>query len=271
MTIKEVLIKATKELKRAKIDSSTLDADVLLSYLLKKPKEYLYAHPEKILTDKQQKKYNQLIKKRANRMPAAYLTDQKEFYGLNFYVDQNVLIPRPFTERLVEGVLQEAKKNKNKKITIADIGTGSGCIAIAVKKYLPQATLYATDLSPKALTVAQKNARQHKLPIQFFQGDLLEPIKDKKIDYLLANLPYLKSNQIKKELKYEPRQSMVGSLNDIKRLLRQINKLKKQPVRIFLEIDKRQEKAVAEVIKKYRLKATLVSAFAAFEHGTPKK
>ncbi|MFH1173226.1 MAG: peptide chain release factor N(5)-glutamine methyltransferase [bacterium] len=268
ITIRQALIEATKQLKQAKIDSSALDADVLLSYLLKKHKAYLYTYPEKELTNKQKREYGQLIKKRAARMPTAYLTGHKDFYGLDFKVNKNVLIPRPFTESLVEQVIKEVG---NKKIIIADIGTGSGCIAIALKKHLPQATVYATDISPKALVVAQKNAKKNQVKIKFLKGDLLKPIRDKKIDYLIANLPYLKASQIKDELKYEPRTSLIGSVNDIKKLLQQITKLKEKPTKIFLEIDRRQTKAIKESIKKLGLKAFLISAYVISKHGAPKK
>jgi len=274
MTIRQALLKATQQLNQVKINSASLDADVLLTFILNKSKEYLYTYPEKELTKKQTEKYNQLIKKRRQRIPVAYLTNHKEFYGLDFYVNRDVLIPRPLTEQLVEKVINEIeneqKKNK-KRITIADIGTGSGCIPVAIKKHLPQATVYATDISKKALAVAKKNAKKYKTTIKFFRGDLLKPLKNKKIDFLIANLPYLKSDQIKNELTYEPKQAVVGSVNDIKRLLKEISELKQKPEKIFLEIDKRQEKVIKQTIKKYQLKAFLVSAYAASEYGKPKK
>ncbi|MFH1226121.1 MAG: HemK/PrmC family methyltransferase, partial [bacterium] len=144
MNIKKILKQAAEKLKAAKIDSAFLDADILLAFTLKKPKEFLYSYPEKKLTKNQLAKFNQLINRRAKREPVAYLINRKEFYGLDFYVDKNVLIPRPLTETLVEEII---KKVKNKKVVIADIGTGSGCIAITLKKHLPQATIYAIDIS----------------------------------------------------------------------------------------------------------------------------
>lgn len=226
MTIKQALIEATKKLK------SALDADILLSHAIDKSKEYLYTYPEKNLTKKQTEKYNRLIKKRIKKIPVAYLTNHKEFFNLDFYVDKNVLIPRPLTESLVEEVIKEAK---NKKINIADIGTGSGCIAIALKKHLPQATVYATDISIAALNVAKKNAKKHRVKIKFFQGDLLAPLSNKKIDIIVANLPYLTKSQIKNELKYEPKTALLGGDKYIKKLLRQAKELKYQPEKIFLE------------------------------------
>lgn len=231
-TIKEAQVSATQKLDKIGIDSSALDTDVLLSFVLKKPKEFLYTYPEKKLTASQIKKYNFLIKKRIKKMPIAYLIGHKEFFGLNFYVDKNVLIPRPLTESLVEAVIKEIK---NKKAIIADIGTGSGCIAIALKKHLPQATIYAVDISVAALKVAKKNARKHHAKIIFKKGNLLDPIKKIKIDYIVANLPYLKVGQIKDELIYEPKTALLGGDKYIKKLLRQIKNLSHSPKKIFLE------------------------------------
>lgn len=232
MTIKQALKQAAQKLAAAGIDSSALDADILLSFVLKKPKEFLYTYPEKILTKNQLTRFNQLINRRAKHEPVAYLTQHKEFFGLDFYVDKNVLIPRPLTESLVEQVIKEVG---NKKVVIADIGTGSGCIAIALKKHLPQATIYATDISAAALLVAKKNARKHRVKIKFLQGNLLEPLKNKKIDIIVANLPYLNKNQIKNELTFEPKIALLGGKKYIKELLRQAKKLKYQPKKIFLE------------------------------------
>ncbi len=257
MTIKEILKQAIKQLNKAKIDSSALDADILLSFVLKKPKEFLYTYPEKKLTKNQLAGFNRLINCRVKREPVAYLTHHKEFYGLDFYVDKNVLIPRPLTESLVEEVINYAK---NQRLTIADIGTGSGCIAITLKKHLPNTTIYATDISPAALKVAKKNARKHKTKIKFFKGNLLEPFLPPssrkatfrnvafKIDYIVANLPYLNKTQIKNELKYEPKTALLGGDKYIKELLWQAKKLKPRPKKIFLEIKQKQKIRTKEII-----------------------
>ena len=132
MTIQQSLAWATIKLQRKNIPSATLDADILLSHTLNKDKAFIYAHPNHSLTQNQVTKFKKLINHRAKGEPVAYLIGHKEFYKLNFMVNKNVLIPRPETELLVDEVL------KNKKIkTIADIGTGSGCIAIALAKNNP--------------------------------------------------------------------------------------------------------------------------------------
>ncbi|MFA6271879.1 MAG: peptide chain release factor N(5)-glutamine methyltransferase [Patescibacteria group bacterium] len=200
---------ATQELVNHSITSATLDAEVLLSFVLKKPKEYILSHPEIILTQKQQTTLDKLIKRRTELEPVAYLTNNKEFYGLDFYVDKNVLIPRPETELLVETVLKEIKNDLT--ITIADIGTGSGCIAIAIAKNLPQAKIIAVDISNPALTVAKKNAKKYgvKKQIRFVCGDLLKKLNDP-VDIIIANLPYVPKNEAKKEISFEPKEALFG-------------------------------------------------------------
>jgi release factor glutamine methyltransferase len=230
---------------------SLLDSDLILSYVLNKPREYIYAHPEHKLTKNQRKKYLQLVSRRKKLEPIAYLVQEKEFFGLPFYVDHNVLIPRPDTEFLVEKIIKQTKNEKRK--TICDIGTGSGCIAIALKKYLPQCEVIATDISLKALNVAKKNAKQllnHKdmkgtknTKIIFYCSNLFNKVPKKyrgKIDIIVANLPYLPKNVAKKQsLKYEPK----IALQDKKYLpefLKQAKEFLRPNGKIFLETNKRQ-------------------------------
>ena len=246
------------------MDISSLDADILLSYVLKKPREFIYAHPEHKLTKKQQKKFLQLINRRKKLEPIAYIIRQKEFFSLPFYVDKNVLIPRPDTETLVEKVLnfiarQEtrslSKLTKNPSLrtraalTIIDIGTGSGCIAIALKKYLPQCKIIATDIAKKALKIAKKNAKINKMKIEFICSDLFDQVPKKylgKIDIIVANLPYLPKNVAKKKnLRYEPNIALQDK-KYLPKFLAQAEKYLSPQGKIFLEANKRQ----VNIIKK---------------------
>lgn len=225
MQVKEALNWAAKKLSQAKIDSAPLDAEILLAFVLRKNKEWLFTYPEKRLTDKQLKKLQKLVYQRANGMPVAYLTGEKEFYGYKFTINKNVLIPRPMTEELVEKSLQSINQSFNysiNQLSIVDVGTGSGCIIISIanelrKKYggLSQFKFYATDVSAKTLSVAQKNARLHRLSknIKFYRGQLLEPLKKIKIDLIVANLPYLNPSDIKKEksIQAEPKLALAGN------------------------------------------------------------
>lgn len=243
MTVKHALTWAINKLKAKKITSADLDAEVLLSHTLKKSREYLFTHPEASLSTYQLKSFRNLIARRGKHEPVAYLTSHKEFYGLDFIVNKSVLIPRPETENLVEAVIREVGY---KKWTIADIGTGSGCIAIALKKNLPKCKVLATDKSAAALKVAKKNVLKHQVKIQFKQGNLLEPIKNLKIDIIVANLPYLDDNMKNllkssdsKGLIYEPPMALKGGPDgyDIYRqFYKQLQQLKNKPKLVYLEM-----------------------------------
>lgn len=236
MQINKALIWAEHKLK--KIKTASLDAEILLSHALNKQKSFLYTYPEKKLTPSQFVRFDKYVSRRAENEPAAYITRHKEFYGLDFKINKYTLIPRPETEHLVEKIL------KNKKIkTIADIGTGSGCIAIALAKNNPGLKIYATDISAKALAVAKKNTKLHKIKnITFKKGNLLEPLKNTKLDALAANLPYLSEKTYKKnyeQLKYEPKNALLAGkdgLDCYKKLFSQINKLKYKPKYIYIEL-----------------------------------
>ena len=243
MTISSALNWAQAKLKKSKISHAYLDAELILSFLLKKDRSFLLAHPDIKLTPIQTKKFFLMIKKRSRNYPLAYIIKQKPFYNLNLYVDERVLIPRPETETLVDLAIALIKKYNLKKI--ADIGTGSGAIALALKKELPYLTVYGTDISKKALEVAQKNARRLKLHINFKQGDLLKPLKGKKIDLAVANLPYLAPSYFRqgaKEIKYEPKKALLAKkqgLEYYQSVIKQINIPKQPPAFIIFELDPR--------------------------------
>jgi len=248
MTIKHSLDLAIKKLKLKKNKTAALDAEVLLAFILKKPKEFLYTWPDKKLTADQTKKFQALISRRTGGEPVAYLIKNQEFYSLDFYVDKRVLIPRPETELLIEEVMEYVM---NQKLKIADIGTGSGCIAVALAKNLPAAKIIATDISKKALAVAKKNAGKHKAKIDFFYGNLLQPLinKKNKIDIIVANLPYLK-----KPLPFEPKTAFVGGKDGLEiyeKLIQQIANYKLRSKLILLEIDPRQIIKIKKIISKY--------------------
>lgn len=244
MTIKNTLWWAYKKLKDSKIKSAYLDADILLAYVLQKPKSFLYSYPDYQLTNKQRRRYKKLVNKRKNHCPIAYLTGYKEFYGLKFKVNKYVLIPRPESEEIIDKALKIINKRFIKHDTsyvICDIGTGSGCLMISLAKKLQELNiinnfeLIATDISRKALRVAQENAKYHQINkhIAFLKGDLLKPLQNKKVDLIIVNLPYLTKHDLKKEpsLKKEPPKALKGALYP--RLFKQIKKLKKAPIVIF--------------------------------------
>ncbi len=197
----------------------------LLSHVLKKPTSYLIAHPETTLTPVQAKNFTALATKRRRGVPYAYLTGHQGFYGLDFFVTNNVLIPRPETEQLVDWVLGRVKKTE--AATIVDVGTGSGCIAVTLARYLPKAHVIASDLSEKALVVAKKNARANGVSkrIAFRRGSLLACVKaSENFDLVVANLPYLTKAQLK-NVPHEPKLALHGGTRGlalIEKLITQI-------------------------------------------------
>ncbi|MFA4833538.1 MAG: peptide chain release factor N(5)-glutamine methyltransferase [Patescibacteria group bacterium] len=262
MFIKQALQKATGQLKKGSIKNPALEAEILLSHILKKDREFLFTYPEKELTNNQASYYKRLTSRRLKGEPVAYLTGQKEFYGLNFFVNKNVLIPRPETELMVEEALDLIVHNK-KRMTLIDVGTGSGCIIISLAKQLDlriknyDLRMLGVDISEKVLSVAKKNAELHGVnrKIKFVHGDLLKPalLNSKFINHnskmiILANLPYLTPTQIKSSptVKYEPEKALDGGRDGLKyykelfRQARQLKSLNPVSFSILCEIDPAQ-------------------------------
>ncbi|MEN8173371.1 MAG: peptide chain release factor N(5)-glutamine methyltransferase [Chloroflexota bacterium] len=172
-------------------ETYSLDAQVLLAQILDKPRSWVLAHPEAQLSDIQEEKLTTALKQLESNVPLPYVLGHWEFYGLAFTVSPAVLIPRPETELLIEdalGWLQEHPKARKG----ADVGTGSGCIAVTLAKLLPNLKLTATDISPEALEIARINAKKHAVDqqIKFIQANLL-PVSGGSFDIICANLPYI--------------------------------------------------------------------------------
>jgi release factor glutamine methyltransferase len=193
VSVSRSLLQAAQTLSAAGSDTPRLDAEVLLAHALGQDRAWLYAHPEYALGPDQLGVYQALIARRAEREPVAYLTGHKEFFGLDFVVTLGVLIPRPETERLVEIALQILKAGaRPDAVTIADVGTGSGAIAIALAIHVRAAHVLATDVSAAAVAVARHNAVRHGVAgrVDCLQGDLLAPLRGA-FHLIAANLPYL--------------------------------------------------------------------------------
>lgn len=173
------------------VESPRLDAEVLLSHILQKERIYLYVHFDEPLEAPELERFREMIKKRIQRIPVAYIIGEREFMGLCFHVSPAVLIPRPDTEILVEAAIERLKKTGGQRF--ADIGTGSGAIALSVVHYLPESAACAVDLSAEALAVARENADQLGLSerVEFFCGDLYQPVKTRRFDAILSNPPYI--------------------------------------------------------------------------------
>jgi len=226
MTINNAFIKA-KSLLCDNVKTPSLDASLLLCHLLDIDKTKLITDGNKILSKHFFLKYQRLLKRRLNGECIAYITGHKEFYGLDFIVNKNVLVPRPETEILVEKGL-ELLKNINAKVL--DLCTGSGAIAIAIKHKQPLLEVWAADISKKALAIARKNGDSHHLHINFLQSDLFNNIKINSIngyfDMIITNPPYVCSQKIKSldlEVQREPRIALDGGKDGLD-LIRRIIK-----------------------------------------------
>jgi len=181
-------------------------------FVLGRDRAYLHAHPERELTADESTRYEQALTQRATGIPAQYITGHQEFWGMDFIVTPAVLIPRPETEHLIETVLPLARQLAGPRIV--DVGTGSGCIALALAKELRNAQIHATDISPAALEVAQSNAFRLQLQdrVQFQQADLLNGFEPTSIDFVVSNPPYVgrsEQDQVQLEVrKFEPPQAV---------------------------------------------------------------
>jgi release factor glutamine methyltransferase len=208
--ILEVISKTTPFFEKNGIESPRLTIELLLAHLLKKKRLDLYMEFERELDDPTLEKLREMVKRRAAGEPLQYITGETEFCGLKFMVDKRVLIPRPETELLVETVVEKLKtedRRQKTEIGIVDVGTGSGCIAIALAKKLAPtggdayATVYATDVSADALEVARANAKLHKVEknIRFLESDLLEALPDSlRADAVVSNPPYIAVGDVPK-------------------------------------------------------------------------
>lgn len=271
MKISEVLKTVSEQFYKIGIKNPALEAEILLSYILKKPQEFLFTYPNKKINKNQIAKFEALVKRRKKGEPIAYLIGNKEFYGLNFIVNKSTLIPRPETELMVEETFALITHNAQ-RATLVDVGTGSGCVIIALAKLLKlsitNCELFAIDISDQALAVAKKNAKLHKVDkqIKFLQGNLLEPIiKNKKLKIenckliILANLPYLTPTQIKSSssIKYEPKSALDGGKDGLKyyrKLFKEVNILIKQnpvPLSLLCEIDPGQTGKIKKLANEF--------------------
>ena len=282
MTILQILNYATNKVKETS-DSPSLDAEVLLSHVLDESKEHLLTNPNRVITPKQEKQFKILLARRLKNWPVAYLTNQKEFFGLKFYVDVNVLIPRPETELLVDEVLKyhtlhpkPLGKAASSAYTLLDIGTGAGNIAISIAKNLSlhpwggKLNIIATDVSAKALKVARQNAKLHGVEnqITFVHSDLLigpnfthlgrsSQIGKVSPDIIVTNLPYIPSARIPyldpSVKDFEPLVALDGGEDGFdlyRKLFAQIKQKKWNPKLIVGEIDYTHgELAVNEALK----------------------
>ncbi|MCB0062528.1 MAG: peptide chain release factor N(5)-glutamine methyltransferase [Caldilineaceae bacterium] len=266
-TVGRALNSARERLHEAGCSTASLDAQVILAHVLGVDRSWLFAHHEYKLNATQADTFTDLIARRMQHEPVAYLVGRKEFYGLDFLVDQRVLIPRPETELLVDAVLDFASDSAHERVVIADIGTGSGAIALSVAYHCEHAYLYAIDLSLDALEVAERNIARLDVrgQVTLAQGDLLTPLPEP-VHVIVANLPYI-SSEVYSELDidvrdFEPQLALEAGpegLDTIHRLLQQVNRYLLPGGAIFLEIGYDQGTAVKNLAKRHFPQAQRIS------------
>ncbi|MBI4187755.1 MAG: peptide chain release factor N(5)-glutamine methyltransferase [Chloroflexi bacterium] len=203
------------------IEDPALESELLLRHVLGISRVQLYLELEHELTPEQSQKFQRFIERRLKQEPSAYITGHREFYGLDFSVSPDVLIPRPESELLVERALRLAQ-NQNIAI-IADIGTGSGAIAIRLALSLPQVKIYATDISTASLAVARNNCQKHCVTgrVHLLAGDLLEPLPEP-VDLIIANLPYVSASALSQltTFNFEPELALNGGPDGLEQIRR---------------------------------------------------
>lgn len=278
--MKDVLyasMKKISELRKQKIEKQENIIDFLIAIAIKKDRAYIFTHPEYKLSVFEYLKFLYFFNRTKKEYPLAYLTKQKEFYNIDFIVNKYTLIPRPDTELMVDSVLNKIKAIEvDKKILLIDIGTGSGCIPIAIVKNYNNSIkntannldIIATDISKQAIKIAKKNAKKHNVKINFLHGNLFQPILNndciqqyKYTDIIItANLPYLTKKQFKNEpsIKFEPKSALVSDdktgLFLYEQLFKQIQKIintNNSNFYIAIEIDPRHSTQAISLVKKY--------------------
>jgi release factor glutamine methyltransferase len=240
------------------IDDSYIEARMLLSHATNLSPVQIYTEPQQMLSREEVGKLQELVDRRLKHEPAAYILKHREFYGIDFYVDSRVLIPRPETELLVDTALEFASNRSciTRPLLAADIGTGSGAIAISLALNVPGIRVYAIDISPSALEVARLNCEYHRVSEQvtILSGNLLQPIPEP-VDLVVANLPYIKNSELPglspEIAKFEPRMALDGGksgLECIRQLLQQVKRKINAGGCLLLEMGQNQEKDVSRLI-----------------------
>ena len=255
MNIQTLLNQASKTLKQLSNTSSKLDSEILLSKIIKKNRKYLILNSNEELKKENIKSFDYLVKRRKKGEPIAYLINKKEFWKQNFYINQNVLIPRPDTEILVEETLKLF--NVNSKLNMLDIGTGSGCILLSILKERRNFFGTGIDISKKAINVARFNAKMHQLSnrVKFYNSDV-DKFLIGKYDLIVSNPPYIKRQDLKYlevDVKgFEPKLALDGGKDGFSKITKVISKTStflKKNGRFILEIGFGQKKKILSILK----------------------
>ena len=290
MKLQELIQNSKYELDSLNVEDADIKLKILIEYVFKISKEKLILKYKDEINNKKVEEFRKLLKKLENGIPIQYIINNQEFMGLNFYVDEDVLIPQPDTEILVEEVIKycnelrnnepedketnkdykeniekepiinKEDKNINKKtIKILDLCTGSGIVGISIYKYFENVEIYASDISQKALNIAEKNTNLNNAKINFINSDMFENIHIKDFDIIVSNPPYIESKVIKslsKEVQNEPKLALDGGEDGLKfyrSILENANDYLRKNGAIFLEIGYDQKEKIEEILKSYKI------------------
>jgi len=251
MNLATALRQACEQLERAAIPAARLAAEVLLAHLLERPRSYLYAHPEALVSDEVLRRYRQMIEERAAGKPIQYLTGRQEFFGREFIVTPDVLIPRPETEHVVELALELAPA----RCDVVDVGCGSGAIAVTLSLEMGR-PVWATDISPAALAVAAENARRLGARVCLLACDLVSALASASMDLVVCNPPYVPEEEaagLQREVRdYEPRLALIGGPGGLaiyRRLIADVGRVLRPGGWLVLELGYRVLDAVRAMLE----------------------
>lgn len=256
-TISSLLDWTTIYFTNHKIEEPHLEAEILLAHALGIKRIQIYTMHDRVLSDEELAAFKKLILRRIKREPTAYIIGYRPFMSLDFGVTKDVLIPRPETEILAEEAIEIIKQSEKKDVSVLDIGTGSGAIAISIAKYCPTARVWATDISKAAIEVAGNNAKKHGVGdrITFFTGDLLSPVdKNQKFDIIASNPPYIKTSDIEtlqpEITQFEPVRALDGGPDGLayyRKIAAQAPEYLSEKGHLLLEVGIGQAESVAEM------------------------
>jgi len=256
-SILNILKETESQFKNRGIASPRLDAEVLFSYYLSKDRSFLYTNQEYVLTDEELREFGRGVVRRLKGEPVAYITGRKEFWSLEFEVNNTVLIPRPETEILVEEILRLSGQRKPLNGKILEIGTGSGAISVALASELKKYQVFATDISIDAIRVAKRNARRNGVGkmIFFFCGNLFEPLSSK-FDFIVSNPPYITENEFQylpvEVREFEPKEALIAGPKGIefhRELIRGGGTYLKRGGWLVLEIGHEQSRPIERMLR----------------------
>lgn len=258
MNIQELRKIGKEQLIANNIEDALINVEILMQFILNMSKIELIVYSDREIEQKKVNTFLIYIDELIKGKPIQYITNEQEFMKLKFYTDENVLIPQPDTEILVEEVLQEINElaKEKEEVKILDLCTGSGAIAISIKKYAENAIVFASDISEKAIEIAEKNALNNKVEINFINSDMFDKINEKDFDVIVSNPPYIETETIKglsKEVQNEPIIALDGGEDglDFYRIIADNGyKYLNENGRILLEIGYNQREEVMNLLKK---------------------